>query len=237
VLVPIYNEASNIAPLISEIRAALDGKITYELIYVDDGSTDNSWQELQNIATHFKTLRLIRHQRSYGQSIAILTGVKAARTGWIVTLDGDGQNDPADIPRLLAALQGPNCPPKLQLIAGQRRKRYDNWLKRLSSRIANGIRRRLLHDNTLDTGCSLKLFSREAFLDLPHFNHLHRFLPALFLRNGGQIISIEVKHRPRIRGESKYGLFNRLGVGIIDLLGVMWLQRRACIVEIVEDRT
>jgi len=234
VLVPIYNETDNIVPLINEIRAVLDDKIAYELIYVDDGSNDNSWQTLQSIATHLKKLRLIRHHHSYGQSIAILTGVKAARTEWIITLDGDGQNDPADIPRLLAVLQDSDSPQTLQMVAGIRRKRYDNLLKRLSSQIANRIRRRLLHDNTLDTGCSLKLFSREAFLALPHFNHNHRFLPALFLRNGGEIVSIEVNHRPRTRGQSKYGLFNRLGVGIVDLLGVMWLQRRACLAEIVE---
>ena len=235
VLVPIYNEADNIAPLIGEIRAALDGKIIYELIYVDDGSTDASWQKLQQIGEHLKNLRIIRHKCSYGQSIAVLTGVKLARAEWIVTLDGDGQNDPADIPRLLAILQNQASEPQVQMVAGLRHHRQDNWLKRISSRIANWIRSRLLHDNTPDTGCSLKLFSRTAFLTLPYFNHIHRFLPALFLRNGGQVISIEVSHRPRWGGKSKYGIFDRFGTGIIDLLGVMWLQRRAVNAKIIED--
>ena len=234
VLVPIYNEADNITPLISEIRTALDGKIAYELIYVDDGSTDDSWHKLQQVARNFATLRIVRHQTSYGQSTAIITGVKLARAEWIVTLDGDGQNDPADIPHLLATLQNSPNLPRLQMVAGLRRKRQDNWPKRMASRIANWIRNRLLHDNISDTGCSLKLFSRPAFLALPHFNHIHRFLPALFLRGGGQIISVEVNHRPRQCGESKYGIFDRLGVGIFDLLGVMWLQRRAVNAEIIE---
>lgn len=235
VLVPIYNEADNIVPLINEIRAALEGKTTYELIYIDDSSTDASWDILQQIARRFNRLRIIRHRRTYGQSVAILSGVKMARAPWIVTLDGDGQNDPADIPRLLAVLQKPTSPPNLQMIAGIRRIRQDSWLKRITSRLANRIRRRLLHDETDDTGCGLKLFSRQAFLELPHFNHIHRFLHTLILRNGGQIISIEVNHRPRQHGQSKYGLFDRLTVGISDLLGVMWLQRRACIAEIIEE--
>ena len=190
---------------------------------------------LLQIGEHFKKLRIIRHKCPYGQSIAVLTGVKLARAEWVVTLDGDGQNDPADIPRLLAVLPNQAKEPQLQMVAGLRHHRQDNWLKRISSRIANWIRSRLLHDNTPDTGCSLKLFSRTAFLALPHFNHIHRFLPALFLRNGGQVISIEVNHRPRWGGKSKYGIFDRFGTGIIDLLGVMWLQRRAVNAEIVED--
>lgn len=231
VVVPIYNEADNITSLVSEIRATLDKVLDYELIYVDDGSNDNSWQQLQTIALVFPKLRLIRHRHCYGQSIAILTGVKAARADWIVTLDGDGQNDPTDIKRLWAVLENRHCSAKLQLIAGLRHKRQDNWLKRLSSHTANRIRNRLLHDNILDTGCSLKLFSRQAFLALPHFNHMHRFLPALFLRGGGHITTLEVNHRPRLRGRSKYGLHNRLWVGLVDLFGVMWLQRRACVAE------
>jgi dolichol-phosphate mannosyltransferase len=233
VLVPIYNEAENIPLLIGEIRAALDGLIDYELIYVDDGSTDASWQILQQLSQNFNQLRIIRHRSTYGQSVALLTGVKAAAGTWIVTLDGDGQNDPADIPRLLVALKQHSS--SLQMIAGIRVKRQDNWLKRISSRFANGIRSRLLHDNTIDTGCGLKLFSRQAFLSLPHFNHMHRFLAALFLRNGGDIISITVNHRCRVHGQSKYGFFDRLGVGIVDLFGVMWLQRRAIKAEIIED--
>jgi dolichol-phosphate mannosyltransferase len=235
VLVPVHNEAENIEPLIAEIYAALEGNIPYEVIYVDDGSTDNSWSILQELANRFKRLRIIRHRRSYGQSIAILTGVKAARAQWIAMLDGDGQNDPTDITSLLAILQSPARPPNLQMVAGYRQKRQDNWLKRLSSKIANGIRRRFLHDNTPDTGCGLKLFSRHAFLAIPQFNHNHRFLPALFLRNGGQIISVAISHRPRAYGQSNYGLIDRLGTGIIDLLGVMWLQRRSSVADVIED--
>lgn len=230
VLVPIYNEADNLIPLINEIRATLDDKVNYELIYVDDGSTDNSWQILQSIAQEFNKLRIIRHRHSYGQSVAVITGVKAAQAEWIVTLDGDGQNDPADIPRLLAISTA-----TVKMVIGLRRVRQDNWLKRTASNIANRIRRYLLNDDTLDTGCGLKLFARSVFLELPHFNHIHRFLPALFLRDGYKVISLEVNHRPRNKGKSKYGIFDRLGVGIIDLLGVMWLQKRSCKAEIIGD--
>jgi dolichol-phosphate mannosyltransferase len=235
VVIPIYNEADNIALLLGEIRDALEGQITYEVIGVDDGSDDTTWQTLQQLAKNFNKLQIVRHRQSYGQSVAILTGVTAASAEWIVTLDGDGQNDPADILRLVAILQDPACPPRLQMVAGYRKHRKDQLFKRFSSQIANRIRCYLLHDNTLDTGCGLKLFSRAAFLALPHFNHMHRFLHALFLRNGGQVISLPVNHRPRRHGQSKYGLFNRLGVGIIDLFGVMWLQRRTCLAELLED--
>ncbi|NJO15861.1 MAG: glycosyltransferase family 2 protein [Thioploca sp.] len=235
IVIPIYNEASNIAPLIREIQGVLEDQVTYEVIGIDDGSCDTTWQNLQEVARNFNKLRIFRHRCSYGQSVAILTGVKAARAEWIVTLDGDGQNDPADILHLVAILQDPASPPRLQMVAGYRKHREDQWIKRLSSQIANRIRCYLLHDDTLDTGCGLKLFSRQAFLALPHFNHMHRFLHALFLRNGGQIISLPVNHRPRMHGQSKYGLFNRLGVGIIDLFGVMWLQRRVCLAELIED--
>jgi dolichol-phosphate mannosyltransferase len=164
---------------------------------------------------------------SRGQSFAILTGVRAARAPWIATLDGDGQNDPADITKLLAAREGvaPGGRGPL-LLAGFRRRRRDSWLKRLSSRVANGVRGRLVGDRTPDTGCGLKLFEREALLALPHFDHMHRFLPALFLRAGGQVVSVEVGHRPRTRGTSHYGMFDRLWVGIVDMIGVMWLIRR-----------
>jgi dolichol-phosphate mannosyltransferase len=236
VVVPIYNEAENIKPLIDEIMTVLADRVSYEIVYVDDGSTDASWQQLQKISADIKCLRAIRHRRSYGQSIALLTGVKVARAQWIVTLDGDGQNDPADIPRLLAMLPAPNHrPPHLQLIAGVRHQRQDKWLKRMASKWANAIRRRLLRDEAVDTGCSLKLFAKQTFLALPHFNHMHRFLHALFLRHGGSIVSVTVNHRPRQYGQSKYGFFDRLGMGIIDLLGVMWLQRRHCRAEIRED--
>ncbi len=235
IVIPILNEAENLHTLINEIQTALEGQLNYEIIGIDDGSIDNSWLCLQQMTKQFDKFRIIRHRRSYGQSVAILTGVKVAQAEWIVTLDGDGQNDPADILRLLAILHQPDRPAQLQLITGYRRKRRDTWLKRWSSKMANYIRNRLLHDHTLDTGCGLKLFSRQAFLALPHFNHLHRFLPALILRGGGEILSVEVNHRPRQHGQSNYGFFNRLGVGIIDLLGVIWLQRRSTLAEIIED--
>ncbi len=235
VVVPVHNEDDNIISLINEIRTALDGHYAYEIIYVDDGSTDNSWPMLQKLVLSFNTLRIIRHRRAYGQSVAILTGVKRAQAEWIATLDGDGQNDPADIIKLLAILKNPTCPPNLQMVAGHRRKRQDGWWKRLSSKLANAIRQRLLQDDTPDTGCGIKLFSRNAFLALPHFNHCHRFLPALILRGGGQVISVEVNHRPRLHGQSKYGTLDRLWVSLTDLLGVIWLQHRPMVADIIEE--
>lgn len=234
-VIPVRNEADNIAPLIAEIRAALDGKLDYEVIYVDDGSDDATPQRLHDARHDFARLRVIRHQQSCGQSTSILSGVRAARSEWIATLDGDGQNDPADILKLHAALRAAVPPAHLQLIAGYRRKRRDTWLKRLSSRVANAVRGRMLRDYTPDTGCGLKLFARDTFLALPYFDHMHRFLPALFLRHGGSVTSVEVNHRPRTRGISNYGLFDRLWIGIVDMLGVMWLQRRAKRPVIVED--
>jgi dolichol-phosphate mannosyltransferase len=226
VVVPVKNEAENIAPLAAEIAAALGGVVTYEILYVDDGSTDATAAEIQHLAREQLHLRLLRHARSCGQSAALLTGVKAARGDWIATLDGDGQNDPADIPRLWhLAGAAPAAPPLL--VAGWREKRHDSWSKRAASRIANRVRSQILGDATADTGCGLKLFPRALFLELPAFDHMHRFLPALVLRAGGTVRSVPVNHRPRRSGTSKYGVFDRLGVGIVDLFGVWWLQRRA----------
>jgi dolichol-phosphate mannosyltransferase len=228
IVIPVRNEAENIAPLVAEIRAALaamqDGAPAYEIVYVDDGSSDATAARIGALAAEFPALRLIRHDKSYGQSAAIRTGVKAARGTWIATLDGDGQNDPADLPRLWAMAQTEDAP---ALITGQRTKRRDSWTKRVSSRIANRVRAGLLGDGTPDTGCGLKLFRRERFLDLPFFDHMHRFLPALVARDGGRIVSVPVNHRPRTRGRSNYGTLDRLAVAFADLLGVMWLQRRA----------
>ena len=226
VVIPVKNEADNIAPLVGEIAAALDNLLDYEIVYVDDGSSDATAVEIRELQQRMPRLRLIRHAESRGQSAAIRSGVKAARGIWIATLDGDGQNDPADIPVLWQiAQQSP--PDPAVLIAGQRVRRQDSWSKRYASRLANAVRRRLLHDDTADTGCGLKLFRRAVFLDLPFFDHMHRFLPALVLREGGIVRSVAVNHRPRQRGTSNYGVFDRLGVGIVDLLGVMWLGRRA----------
>jgi dolichol-phosphate mannosyltransferase len=221
-----------VAPLVAEIRAALDGTAAYEVVYVDDGSTDGTAAEVRRLAASGAPLRLVRHARSCGQSAAIRTGVKAARGAFIATLDGDGQNDPADIPRLWAMGRAENAP---ALLAGWRQKRRDTWLKRLSSKVANGVRSRLLGDATPDTGCGLKVFRRELFLDLPYFDHMHRFLPALVQRAGGRVVSVPVNHRPRARGTSNYGTLDRLAVGISDLFGVMWLMRRGSVPVIVEE--
>jgi dolichol-phosphate mannosyltransferase len=224
IVIPVKNEAPNIAPLVAEIHSALDALVGFEIVYVDDGSEDDTAAAIRALQPGDPTLRLIRHRASCGQSTAIRTGVQAAAGLWIATLDGDGQNDPADIPALwrLASAGGPN-----RLYAGWRAKRQDSRIKRLSSRFANAVRARLLGDATPDTGCGLKLFERSLFLDLPYFDHMHRFLPALVLRAGGEVVSVRVNHRPRQRGTSNYGTFDRLWVGIADLLGVMWLQRRS----------
>jgi len=240
IVIPVKNEAGNIAPLVAEIGAALDGAgVDYEIVYVDDGSSDATAAELARLRAGNPRLRVVTHAASCGQSAAIRSGVRAARAPWIATLDGDGQNDPADLPALWQIAKGyseaaaPAAPPLL--LAGHRARRQDSWSKRRASKIANAIRRRLLHDDTPDTGCGLKLFSRALFLDLPYFDHMHRFLPALTLRAGGVVRSLPVNHRPRERGVSKYGVFDRLWVGIGDLLGVMWLRRRASLPVVVGE--
>ena len=235
VVVPVKNEQDNVEPLIREIAAALTGNTTFEIIYVNDGSTDATLPRLLALKTEFPMLRVITHRASCGQSRAVTTGVTAARHEWIATLDGDGQNDPADIPALLARLANPAQPANLELLAGWRAQRNDTFLRRISSKIANGVRSRLLKDNTPDTGCGLKVFARETFLLLPNFDHVHRFLPALVMRNGGAVVSVPVRHRARERGTSKYGVHNRLWVGIVDLFGVAWLQRRVRLPVIESD--
>lgn len=227
VVVPVLNEVENIAPLVNEIQAALDHVLVYEILYVDDGSTDGTIDALAKLMDRLPRgrLRVLLHQRNYGQSTALRNGVKAASAPWIATLDGDGQNDPADIPKLLAIRDAADTPPNLTLVSSIRRKRRDSWIRRASSQVANSVRQRLLHDRTTDTGSGLKLFSREAFLELPYFDHMHRFIPALMLREG-EMRTVEVSHRPRQHGKSKYGVGNRLWVGIVDMLGVRWLQRR-----------
>ncbi len=234
VVVPVRNEGPSIRPLVTEIHAALQGS-AYEIVYVDDGSTDDTWTQLAAAiaASPPGIVRRLRHRASCGQSAAVITGVRAARGVWIATLDGDGQNDPADIPALLtcarsAAVSGTGP----VLIVGHRTRRRDGPAKRVASRLANAIRARLLRDATPDSGCGLKVFPRAAFLDLPHFDHMHRYLPALFLRAGGRVFSVPVNHRPRTRGRSNYGTLDRLWVGIFDLIGVAWLQRRGQLPEV-----
>lgn len=227
VVVPVHNESGNIAPLVSEIVATLDGSIDFEIVVIDDGSSDDTLARLKDLALHEPRLHGWHHRANCGQSTALHTGVRRARAPLVATLDGDGQNDPADIPRLLERWRRERAVTDgALLLTGWRASRHDTWLRRASSRIANRVRSALLHDDTPDTGCGLKLFERASFLALPYFDHMHRFLPALVLRHGGRVVSVPVNHRPRSRGQSHYGVGNRLWVGLMDLLGVMWLRRR-----------
>lgn len=217
------NEADNIAPLIEEITAALDGRWAYEIIYVNDGSTDATGERLAAIMAQRDNLRQLRHAKSGGQSAAVRSGVRAARGTIVATLDGDGQNNPAFLPDLIAAVEkGAN----VGLAAGQRVGRKDTGFKKLQSRVANKVRNTILQDGTRDTGCGLKAFPREVFLTMPYFDGLHRFLPALVRREGFDIAYVDVIDRPRRSGVSNYGFFDRLWIGIMDLAGVWWLIRR-----------
>ena len=233
VVIPVCNEEESIGVLIEEITQALVQKYQHEIIVVDDGSTDKTLEVLSKIKKDLPTLRVIKHLQNSGQSTAVRTGVQYANSNWIATLDGDGQNDPADIPNLYNELVSQNLDPWL-VVAGYRKKRKDTWLKRISSKYANSIRDRLLRDGTPDTGCGLKVFARDSFLALPYFDHMHRYIPALFQRQGGRVVSVEVNHRHRTQGTSKYGFHNRLWVGIVDILGVRWLQNRARITKTKE---
>lgn len=225
VVVPVFNEQDNIPPLLAEIAAALRGRVDFEIIYVDDASKDDSLAVLTRAKAQYPELRVIRHVSQSGQSTAIRNGVKAARGTWIATLDGDGQNDPADIPKLIAMRN--DSADAIKLFAGWRVERKDSGSKRWASKWANAIRSRLLRDDTPDTGCGIKLFERAAFLDLPYFDHMHRYLPALMQRAGWQVRSVPVNHRSRSTGVSKYNNLNRALVGITDLRGVGWLIKRS----------
>ena len=224
VVVPVRNEAGNVAPLLAEIAAVLDRQWTFEVVYVDDGSSDGTAAELDRLKAQHPWLRRVRHKQSCGQSAAVRSGVAAARAPMVVTLDGDGQNDPGFIPALLRALEAGS--PRVGLIAGQRVGRKASAFKKLQSRIANAVRGAVLRDGTRDTGCGLKAFRREVFLALPYFDGLHRFLPALVRREGYEIGYVDVVDRPRGFGVSNYGMWDRLWVGILDLAGVWWLIRR-----------
>ncbi len=229
VVVPVHNEIDNVANLISEIDAALSGVCAFEMVFVNDASKDGTLTVLQDLLSKYATLRVYSHVKQSGQSTAVRTGVGFARADWVVTLDGDGQNNPADIPKLLTERDNYG---QAACFAGWRKDRRDTWLKRASSKVANAVRSRLLRDATPDSGCGIKLFPRAAFLNLPYFDHMHRFLPALFARSGLPTKSVVVSHRARIAGVSKYGLWNRLWVGIVDIIGVAWLQRRAKLTEV-----
>ncbi len=230
VVVPVFNERDNVTPLINEITTALRGNAllkgeAFEIVYVDDCSRDDTLDVLKKLKAEVPELRVIKHVSQSGQSTAVRNGVKQARGVWIATLDGDGQNDPADIPKLLAERE--TSAANVKLFAGWRVQRKDTGSKRWASKLANAIRSRMLQDATPDTGCGIKLFEREAFLDLPYFNHMHRYLPALMQRAGWKTTSVPVNHRHRASGVSKYNNLNRALVGLRDLRGVAWLIARS----------
>jgi len=224
VVVPVYDEEGNVAALAREIDRAFAGQ-AYEMIFVDDASRDATLATLRSLKEDLPGLRILSHAANAGQSRALRTGAMAARGAVIVTLDGDGQNDPADAPRLVAKLRAGG--PRLGLVGGLRLKRRDSWSKRLGSRIGNGVRRRLLRDEAVDTGCGLKVLPREVFLGLPYFDHMHRYLPALVKREGLEVRFVEVSHRPRASGQSKYTNLQRLWASLGDLVAVVWLLNRA----------
>lgn len=226
VVVPVYNESENVAKLVGEINAALSGR-AFEMIFVDDASSDDTAAALTALKQDFPSLRVLSHRENAGQSRALRSGIMAAKAPFIATLDGDGQNDPADIPALFEQLIRGDSPENLHLVGGRRVNRQDSAAKKLASKFGNGVRKRLLHDRADDTGCGLKVFSREAFLRLPFFDHIHRYIPALMIREGFEVEFADVNHRAREHGTSKYTNFGRLMVSIADLRGVMWLNRRA----------
>ena len=224
IVIPIYNEQDNIIQLIKEVRASLEKKINYEIIIVDDGSDDNTYEVVNKINKINKNINIIRHKKNYGQSIGLRTGIIEANSEYIVTLDGDGQNDPRDILKLIKPF---DFKVSFMMVIGNRVNRIDSTAKKVASRLAFQIRNLLLKDTTPDTGCAIKLFRKKDFLQLPFFNHIHRFLPFLFNTFGGKVISIPVNHRSRSSGISKYSNFQRFLVGINDLYGVIWLRKRS----------
>lgn len=255
VVIPAKNEEENIPGLVGEIRMSLESRFTYEIIYINDGSTDRTLSVIEDLRRDCPYLRVWSHLASTGQSRAVCHGVQLAQYPIIVTLDADGQNDPSDIPAMVEKLVAFNTittaegtashvlpsifdvPGKTAVIAGHRKHRKDTWIKRVSSKIANGFRGRVLKDQTPDTGCGLKVFYRDVFLRLPYFDHMHRFIPALMRRAGYSVAVHEVRHRPRRAGVSKYGLHDRLWVGIVDMLGVIWLQKRCRAVQLLKGKS
>jgi dolichol-phosphate mannosyltransferase len=236
VVVPVYNERDCIGPLVEEIDQAGKNFPLAEIVIVDDCSDDDTPEVLKALKSKYPKVRVVRHSQRSGQSTGLRTGIANARGQLIVTLDGDGQNNPADIPLLYKEYEKhANQNPRI-LVAGQRIKRQDNAIRKISSRIANKVRSWMLKDGVRDTGCSLKLFQREDFMGLPFFNHLHRYIPALMLARGVQLTLVDVSHRPRLQGTSKYGLWDRLWVGIADLFGVRWLlSRTKPVIEVTEE--
>ncbi len=227
VIIPVYNEAENVGPLARETITVLPADAVFEIIYVDDASTDETADRVLAIRREDRRVRLLRHRHNSGQSAGIKNGARIARYDWLVTMDGDGQNDPADIPKLFAAMEDAPTDPPLGLVGGLRLKRQDVFARRIVSRGANAIRRWVLRDHCRDTGCSLKAIRRDLMLDLPHFRGLHRYLPALALAYGYATRFVDVNHRPRAAGTSKYTNWERALVAVRDMLGVVWLRDRA----------
>jgi dolichol-phosphate mannosyltransferase len=226
VVVPVKDEAGNVAPLAQEIARAVGHDGSVEIIFVDDGSTDATLPTLLQLKSELPMLRVIRHAQNGGQSRALRSGVRAAGAATIVTLDGDGQNDPADIPKVLAPFFAGDDTSRIGMVSGVRVRRRDSIGKRVASLAANRFRRWMLKDGATDTGCGLKAFRREAFLALPYFDHMHRYLAALMIREGFEVRFVDVGHRPRLHGRSKYGVWDRFMVGLADIFGVVWLKRR-----------
>lgn len=238
IVIPVHNESGNVEKLAHELQQVEINDVVFEYIFVDDHSNDDTAEILRTLARQESRLRVLQHQSNYGQSTAVRTGIKAAQYDWICTLDGDGQNDPADIHKLVERAQTLPAREQPMLVSGNRqRARKDTFIRRVSSKIANNVRARLLGDSTPDSGCGLKLIDRAGYLALPYFDHMHRFLPSLVLREGGAVYSVHISHRDRTEGTSHYGILNRLWVGIVDILGVAWLKRRAHVAELKEEET
>ncbi len=226
IVVPVRNEAENVAAVAAEIRAALAARFQFEIIFADDGSSDGTTAELKRLKAQFSEVRVVTLDRPSGKSRAIIEAVRRAAAPVVCTMDGDGQDDPKFIAAFWDKMKEAGAEARNRIVCAHRQNRRDNWWKRQVSPIANAVRRAVLKDNTPDSGCGYKMFPRDAFMELPRFENMHRFLPALFIRRGGESVSVPVVHRPRAKGRSKYGIFDRLWVGIWDLLGVAWLARR-----------
>jgi dolichol-phosphate mannosyltransferase len=224
VVIAVYNEAENVDAVAAEVLAKLRDARRFELIFVDDGSTDETAARLHALRLAHPEIRLLRHERRSGKTAALVTGIGASRADWIVTMDGDGQNDPADLVPMIDLARSRQEPSPL--VAGIRARRHDSWARRVATRFANGLRQAILKDACPDTACGLKAFRRDVFLRLPVFEGMHRFLPALFQMYGHPLLCHPVAHRARLRGQSKYTNFGRAVVGISDMLGVVWLRRR-----------
>jgi len=235
IVIPVYNEAGNIGGVVQEVCAAFDGRVDYEIVFVDDGSDDGTAREIADAAAKASVVRVVTHGQRGGKSRALINGATTARGRFMATMDGDGQDDPTNIVRMWEKLCEAGAPDPQMLVCGWRRDRKDSFWRKFVSRIANRVRRWLLGDDTPDTACGLKLFNRAAFLDLPRFENMHRYFPALFAKRGHKAVSVPVVHRPRNKGVSKYGTLDRLWAGIWDLMGVMWVLKRMRFPEVREE--